>query len=76
MLSIKYRFVALVFIRPAQEITVQAIGHNLYCKGDEYDKQRNNKIENISIRIWPDDKRVITGTDILGRLLRGITHRD
>lgn len=33
-------------------------------------------IANDLILIWSDDKRVITGTDILGRLLRGITHRD
>ena len=33
-------------------------------------------IDNDLILLWSDDKRVITGTDILGRLLRGITHRD
>lgn len=30
-------------------------------------------IDNDLILIWSDEKRVITGTDILGRLLRGIT---
>jgi metal transporter CNNM len=33
-------------------------------------------IDNDLILLWSDDKRVITGTDILGRLLRGITHRE
>jgi len=33
-------------------------------------------IDNDLILLWSDDKRVITGTDILGRLLRGITHLD
>jgi hypothetical protein len=33
-------------------------------------------IDNDLILLWSDDKRVITGTDILGRLLRGITRRD
>lgn len=32
-------------------------------------------IDNDLILIWSDQKRVITGTDILGRLLRGITLR-
>lgn len=30
-------------------------------------------IDNDLILVWSDEKRVITGTDILGRLLRGIT---
>ena len=33
-------------------------------------------IENDIILIWSDEKRVITGSDILGRLLRGIVPRD
>jgi hypothetical protein len=33
-------------------------------------------IDNDLILIWSDDKRVITGADILGRLLRGIALRD
>jgi len=33
-------------------------------------------IEDDLILIWTDEKRVITGSDILGRLLRGITLRD
>ena len=33
-------------------------------------------IDNDLILIWSDEKRVITGTDILGRLLRGIALRD
>ena len=35
-------------------------------------------METLSINtlIWSDHKRVITGTDILGRLLRGISNRE
>ena len=33
-------------------------------------------IDNDLILIWTDEKRAITSTDILGRLLRGITQRD
>jgi len=33
-------------------------------------------IKDDLILIWADEKRVITGSDILGRLLRGITLRD
>ena len=33
-------------------------------------------IDNDLILIWSDEKRVITGTDILGRLMRGITLRN
>ena len=33
-------------------------------------------INNDLILIWSDEKRVITGTDILGRLMRGITLRN
>ena len=33
-------------------------------------------IDNDLILIWSGEKRVITGTDILGRLLRGITLRE
>ncbi len=36
----------------------------------------NNVIDNDLILLWSDEKRVITGTDILGRLLRGIAIRD
>ncbi|NNJ94312.1 MAG: DUF21 domain-containing protein [Halobacteria archaeon] len=33
-------------------------------------------IDEDLVLIWSDDKRVITGSDILGRLLRGIARRD
>lgn len=36
----------------------------------------NDVIDNDLILLWSDEKRVITGTDILGRLLRGISHRE
>ena len=33
-------------------------------------------IDNDLILLWAEEKRVITGADILGRLLRGIALRD
>lgn len=33
-------------------------------------------VDNDLIVLWSDEKRVITGADILGRLLRGIAMRD
>ena len=36
----------------------------------------DDAIDNDLILIWSHHKRVITGTDILGRLLRGISHRE
>jgi len=33
-------------------------------------------IDNDIILIWSDEKRVITGADILGRLLRGIVSKN
>ena len=42
-----------------------------------YPKSRSDDvIENDLILIWGDEKRIITGADILGRLLRGISLRD
>ncbi|MFW2372725.1 MAG: DUF21 domain-containing protein [Gammaproteobacteria bacterium] len=42
-----------------------------------YAKSRaDDVIEHDLILIWGKEKRIITGTDILGRLLRGITLRD
>jgi metal transporter CNNM len=33
-------------------------------------------IDNDLILVWGDEKRIITGTDLLGRLLRGIVTQD
>jgi hypothetical protein len=33
-------------------------------------------IDNDLILVWADEKRVITGADLLGRLLRGIAVRE
>ena len=38
--------------------------------------KENDVIDNDLILIWAEEKRVITGSDILGRLLRGIAVRD
>lgn len=38
--------------------------------------QVDNVIDNDLILLWSEEKRVITGTDILGRLLTGIAIRD
>ena len=42
-----------------------------------YPKSRSDDvIEHDLILIWGNEKRIITGADILGRLLRGISLRD
>ena len=33
-------------------------------------------IDNDLILVWGDEKRIITGADLLGRLLRGIVTQD
>jgi hypothetical protein len=33
-------------------------------------------IDNDLILVWGEQKRIITGADLLGRLLRGIVRRD
>ena len=38
--------------------------------------EADDVIDNDLILLWSDEKRVITGSDILGRLLRGIALRD
>ena len=38
--------------------------------------EADDVVDNDLILLWSDQKRVITGADILGRLLRGISHRD
>ena len=40
------------------------------------DSEADDVIDDDLILIWSDEKRVITGSDILGRLLRGIALRD
>jgi hypothetical protein len=37
--------------------------------------EKDDVIDDDLILIWADEKRVITGSDILGRLLRGIVLR-
>ena len=36
----------------------------------------NDVVDEDFILLWGEQKRVITGSDILGRLLRGITYRE
>ena len=48
----------------------QAI-NRLYFESDSKD----DLIENDIILVWGDERRVITGADILGRLLRGVLRR-
>jgi hypothetical protein len=38
--------------------------------------EADDVIDDDLILIWTDEKRVITGADILGRLLRGIALRE
>lgn len=36
----------------------------------------NHVVDNDLILVWCGQRRIITGTDLLGRLLRGIIHTD
>ena len=40
------------------------------------DKPGDDTIDRDIILVWTEEKRIITGADILGRLLRGITVRE
>lgn len=42
----------------------------------EAESPADDVIDRDTILIWEDEKRIITGADILGRLMRGIVHRD
>jgi len=47
------------------------------CKMKVYPRSdTDDVIDDDLILVWSEDKRVITGADLLGRLLRGITYRD
>ena len=59
-----------VVIEDRQAPLAQAI-NRLYFDGDSKD----DLIENDIILVWGDERRVITGADILGRLLRGVLRR-
>lgn len=39
-----------------------------------FDSNSDEVIEHDMVLLWSDEKRIITGADILGRLLRGINH--
>ena len=40
----------------------------------EHDRDQDEELELDVILVWAEQKRIITGADILGRLLKGITH--
>ncbi len=42
-------------------------------ESESSDEDHDGVIENDVILIWGDEKRIITGADILGRLLKGVT---
>ena len=42
----------------------------------EVEKSGDNVIDPDVIPIWDKDRRVITGSDLLGRLLHGIVRRE
>lgn len=47
-----------------------------YMKGSaSYDKYHDGEIEHDVVLVWGEDKRIITGADILGRLFKGIVHQ-
>ena len=41
---------------------------------EDHDHHHDGIIEQDVVLVWEDQKRIITGADILGRLLKGITH--
>jgi hypothetical protein len=50
------------------------LGHIIASLKEGLDVQSDEVIDNDIVLLWtPDDRRVITGADLLGRLLRGIT---
>lgn len=40
------------------------------------DENDDSEIQRDVVLVWSDEKRIITGADILGRLLKGIGHKD
>ena len=48
------------------------LGDFLTCLGRNPDANEEDAIDRDAILLWGRDKRIITGADILGRLLRGI----
>jgi hypothetical protein len=48
------------------------LGDFLTCLGRDPDATGDDTIDRDAILLWGKDKRIITGADILGRLLRGI----
>jgi hypothetical protein len=40
------------------------------------DRPEDDVIDNDLILVWGEQKRIITGADLLGRLLRGIVMND
>lgn len=47
-----------------------------YMKGSEsLDKHHDGEIERDVVIVWAEEKRIITGADILGRLFKGIGHQ-
>jgi metal transporter CNNM len=40
------------------------------------DRPEDDVIDNDLILVWGEQKRIITGADLLGRLLRGIVMKD
>ncbi|MCW8900019.1 MAG: CNNM domain-containing protein [Gammaproteobacteria bacterium] len=63
--------------RPIIVTDAKTLLGNVMAKLKVYPKSDvDDVIDDDLILIWTDDKRVITGADILGRLLRGIALRD
>jgi hypothetical protein len=61
-----------VIVKDSKTLLGKVLPHlHVHAKSDVDDV-----VDNDLILIWSDQKRVITGADILGRLLRGITIRD
>lgn len=70
-----YRFCHRPLVIRDSEYTVGEIILDL--KHDaEHDHQHDDALEIDAVLVWTDQPRIITGADILGRLLKGIVNRD
>lgn len=61
-----------IIVKDSNTLLGSVLSRLSVCSKSEMD----DVVDNDLILIWADEKRVITGADILGRLLRGIAIRD
>jgi hypothetical protein len=54
----------------------QQLGQVLVRLTVQSEHSEDDVVDKDIILVWSDSKRIITGSDLLGRLLRGITRRE